>query len=323
MDKPTVLIGRNLPESFYEPLTGRCNIIVPAEDRPFSREEFLAHVKGCDAALVVLNRVDEEVCAAAAPTCKVFANFGVGYDNISVPAATAQGIWVSNTPDVVTDVTADMAWALLLAAARRLAESDRLIRAGGWKNWGPLFMLGSDVSGRTLGIVGAGRIGQAMAKRALGFNMDILYTANSPKPDFEAATGARFADLPTLLREADYISLHVPLSKATRHLIGASELALMKKTAILVNTARGPVVDEKALVAALEKGVIAGAGLDVFENEPQVEPGLMKLDNVVLAPHIGGATLQTRVNMGRMACRNILAALRGEQPPNCVNPGAR
>ena len=314
MDKATVVLSRWLPEAFTGTLAETCRIVSPPEDEAFSREELLAAVRGCDAILAVGDRIDDAVCAAAAPTCRVVANFGVGYNNIDVAAATNRGIWVTNTPDVVTDATADLAWALLLAAARRLGECERLVRAGQWKSWGPLFMLGCDVSGATLGIVGGGRIGLAMAKRALGFNMDILYTANSPKPDFEKATGGRFVPLATLLREADFVSLHV---------IGAPELAMMKKTAVLVNTARGPVVDEKALVAALEARAIAGAGLDVFENEPQVEPGLLKLDNVVLAPHVGSATLECRTGIARMACRNILAALRGELPPNCINPGAR
>ncbi len=322
MDIATVVISRWLPDAFTDTLAG-CKVVKPAENAAFSRGELLAAVRGCDAVLVVGDSADEEVCAAAAPTCRVFANFGVGYNNIDVEAATAHGIWVCNTPDVVTDATADMAWALLLAAARRVGECDRLVREGRWTSWGPTFMLGRDVYGATLGIVGGGRIGLAVAKRALGFNMDILYTANSPKPDFEKATGGRFVDLATLLRAADFVSLHVPLTPATRHLIGAPELAMMKKTAILVNTARGPVVDEKALTAALAAGTIAGAGLDVFENEPQVEPDLMKLENVVFAPHVGSATLATRTGMGRMACRNILAALRGELPPNCLNPAAR
>jgi glyoxylate reductase len=323
MDKATVVLSRWLPDSFTDSLEEHCRIVRPAVDTAFTREELLAAVKDCDAILAVGDRIDEAVCAAAAPTCRVVANFGVGYNNIDVPAATAHGMWVTNTPDVVTDATADLAWALLLAAARRLGECDRLTRAGQWKSWGPLFMLGRDVTGATLGIVGGGRIGLAMAKRALGFNMDILYTANSPKADFEKATGGRFVDLPTLLRSADFVSLHVPLTDTTHHLIGAPELAMMKKTAILVNTARGPVVDERALVAALENGTIAGAGLDVFENEPQIEPGLLKLDNVVLAPHVGSATLETRTGIARMACRNILAALRNELPPNCLNPQAR
>lgn len=322
MDKATVVLSRWLPDAFTDTLAG-CKVVKPAEDGAFSRAELLAAVRGCDALLVVGDSIDAEVCAAAAPSCRAFANFGVGYNNIDVATATAHGIWVCNTPDVVTDATADLAWALLLAAARRVGECERLVREGRWKSWGPTFMLGCDVYGATLGVVGGGRIGLAMARRARGFNMDILYTANAPKPDFEQETGGRFANLATLLRTADFVSLHVPLTEATRHLIGAPELAMMKKTAVLVNTARGPVVDEKALTAALESGVIAGAGLDVFENEPQVEPGLLKLENVVLAPHVGSATLATRTGMGRMACRNILAALRGELPPNCVNPAAR
>jgi glyoxylate reductase len=323
MERATVVVTRWLPASFTDTLPKKWRIIMPPTDETFNHEELLAAVPGCDAIFAVTDPIDEAVCAVAAPTCRIVANFGVGYNNIDVAAATANSIWVSNTPDVVTDATADLAWALLLAAARRIGECDRLVRAGRWKSWGPTFMLGCDVYGATLGVVGGGRIGLAMAKRAVGFNMDIFYTANSPKPDFEKATGGRFADLPTLLQKADFVSLHVPLTGATRHLVGARELAMMKKTAILVNTSRGPVVDEKALVAALAAGTIAGAGLDVFENEPAVDPGLLALDNVVLAPHVGSATLATRTGMARMACRNIMAALAGEMPPNCLNAAAR
>lgn len=323
MEKPTVLMGRWLPDKFIEPLLTSCNVERPQENAVFSREEMLEKVSRADAVLVVMNQMDEAVCAAAAPRCRIFANYGVGYNNIDVAAASRHRIWVSNTPDVVTADTADMAWALLLAAARRVAECDTMVRAGEWQSWGPLLMLGTRVNGKTVGIVGGGRIGLAFAERARGFNMNILYTANSPKPEFEAATGGRFVDLATLLRVSDFVSLHVPLSPATGHLIGAAELALMKPTSILVNTARGPVVDEKALVKALLAGQIAGAGLDVFEHEPKVEPELLAMKNVVLTPHSGGATLETRMDMGTMSVSNILAALAGDIPPNCLNPEAR
>ncbi len=222
--------------------------------------------------------------------------------------------------EVLTETTADVAWVLLMAVARRVGEGDRVMRTGQWSGWGPLQFLGTDVHGKTLGIVGAGRIGQATARRALGFGMKVLYTANSPKPEFERAVGARQVDLDTLLAESDYVSVHVPLNDETHHLIDAAALAKMKPTAYLINTARGPIVDEQALVAALREGTITGAGLDVYENEPALEPGLAELDNAVLLPHIGSATRETRGKMAEIAARNLFAVLQGKTPPSCVNP---
>lgn len=323
MAKPSVYVTRRIPEAAIELLEQHCAVEFNPEDRALSREELLGKVRGRDAVLCLLtDTIDEAVLAAAGPQCRIFANFAVGYNNIDVAAATKRGVYVSNTPDVLTDATADMAFALLMAVARRVAEGDRFTRAGKFKGWGPLFMLGQEVGGKTLGIIGAGRIGQVMAKRAAGFDMKLLYTANSPKPDFESATGAKYVDKDTLLKEADFVSLHVPLTPETRHMIGERELKLMKQSAILINTARGPVVDEKALVAALRTGEIWGAGLDVFEREPELEPGLAELDNAVIPPHLGSATLETRVKMGMMAAGNILAALNGGVPPNCLNPAA-
>ncbi|HMM22916.1 MAG TPA: D-glycerate dehydrogenase [Selenomonadales bacterium] len=320
---PRVLITRKLPDAVQKEIGPDWEVEMNGAPGHYSRDELLTRVRGRDAVLVMGDRIDEEVCAAAAPTCKVFANHGVGYNNIDVEAATKYGIYVTNTPDVVTGPTADLAWALLLATARRVAEGDRLIRAGRWRLSDPFAMLGTEVSGKTLGIVGAGRIGRAVAQRARGFNMDILYTANSPKPDFAAQTGARFAELRQLLQSADFVSVHVPLTPATRQLIGEQELTLMKPTAILINTSRGPAVDEQALVKALRSGGIGGAGLDVFEREPVLEPGLAELDNVVLTPHIGTSTLETRIRMAAVCSRNIQAALAGQVPPNCLNPAAR
>jgi lactate dehydrogenase-like 2-hydroxyacid dehydrogenase len=215
-----------------------------------------------------------------------------------------------------------MAFALMLAVARRIVEGDRLVRPGRFGDWDPAYMLGADVSGKIAGIVGAGRIGQAFARRARGFDMKVIYTGNSPRPEFEEAAGARFVDFETLLKEADFVSIHVPLNAATRHMFGARQFSLMKKSAILVNTSRGPVINEEELADALKSGVIYGAGLDVYEREPEVEKGLLGLANVVLSPHLGSATLETRENMGLMAARNIVAALRGEVPPQCLNPEA-
>ncbi|HYE98334.1 MAG TPA: D-glycerate dehydrogenase [Planctomycetota bacterium] len=253
-----------------------------------------------------------------APALKVVSNVAVGYDNVDVTECARRGIVVTNTPGVLTDATADLAWVLLTGAARRVVEGDRYVRAGKFKAWDFYLMRGMDFAGRTLGIVGGGRIGQAVARRALGFGMRILYTAREPKPDFERTTGARRVDLPALLRASDFVSLHVPMSPETRHLIGAKELALMKPTAVLVNTARGPVVDEGALAKALRARRIFAAGLDVYEREPAVHRGLLALDNVVLLPHVGSATEGARLGMVETAHRNCLAVLRGEPPPNPV-----
>ena len=256
------------------------------------------------------------------PRLRVVSNVAVGYDNIDVAACTARGVVVTNTPDVLTEATADLAWALLLAAARRVPEGDRYVRAGKWKRWDWTTLRGTDVFGRTLGILGAGRIGQATGHRALGFSMQVLYTSRERKLLFEHTAMARRVDFKTLLRESDFLSIHVPLSKETRHLIGAKELAMMKPGAILINTARGPIVDEAALAKALTSGKLAAAGLDVFEHEPKVHPGLLRLGNVAILPHIGSATDTTRRRMVETALRNCIAALKGEMPPNAINAHA-
>jgi glyoxylate reductase len=324
MPKPTVYITRRIPEAAVRMLSTQCEIEVNQADRSLTKEELLAKVRGKNAVMTMLSdTIDAAVLDAAGPQCMVIANYAVGFNNIDIPAATERGIFATNTPDVLTDATADMAWALLFAVARRVVEGDRFTRAGKFKGWEPLMMLGMEVTGKTIGIIGAGRIGQAFAKRAQGFSMKILYTANKPKPEFEAQTGATFTDRDTLLRESDFVSLHVPLTPSTRHLIGGREFRLMKKTAILINTARGPVVDEQALVQALREKRIWGAGLDVFEREPQLEPGLAELENVVIPPHLGSATIETRDRMGGLAAKNILSALAGNIPPNCLNPDAK
>ncbi|HVE42575.1 MAG TPA: D-glycerate dehydrogenase [Planctomycetota bacterium] len=253
------------------------------------------------------------------PKLRVVSNVAVGYDNIDVAACTARGVIATNTPDVLTEATADLAWALLLAAARRVPEGDRYVRAGKWKRWDWTTLRGADVHGRTLGILGAGRIGQATGHRAVGFSMQVLYTSRERKLLFEHTTLARRVDFKTLLRESDFLSVHVSLSKETRHLIGAKELAMMKPGAILINTARGPIVDEAALVKALKSGKLASAGLDVFEHEPKLHPGLLKLENVAILPHIGSATDSARRRMVETALRNCMSALKGEMPPNAIN----
>ena len=254
-----------------------------------------------------------------APKLRVVSNVAMGYDNIDVAACTDRGVVATNTPDVLTEATADIAWALLLAAARRVTEGDRFVRSGNWSRWDWTAFRGADVHGRTLGILGAGRIGQATGHRAVGFSMQVLYTSRQRRLLFEHTTQARRVDLKTLLRESDFLSIHVPLTKETRHLIGAKELARMKPGAILINTARGPVVDEAALVKALKSGKLAAAGLDVFEHEPKIHPGLLKLENVALLPHVGSATESARRRMVETALRNCLAALKGEMPPNAIN----
>lgn len=293
-----------------------------AADTPLSPAELAARLQDARALMPLLtDRVDAALLGAA-PLLEIVANVAVGYDNVDVAAATARGIVVSNTPGVLTEATADLTMALLLAAARRLPEADAYTRAGRFQGW-ELFQphLGLDVGGQTLGIAGMGRIGRAVARRAaLGFNMPILYTNRSPVPAVEAELGARRVGLDTLLRESDFVSLHLPLTPETRHLIGAPQLALMKPTAILINTARGPIVDEAALVAALESGALAGAALDVYEEEPALHPGLLALHrHMVLVPHIGSATTRTRERMSLTAAANVVAVLGGGEAPNAVN----
>jgi len=317
-----VYVTREIPDAGLALLAGACERMdVHGGEGPPSREELLAGVKGRDGVLCLLSdRIDAEVLDAAGAGLKGVANYAVGYDNVDVGEATARGIPVSNTPGVLTETTADLAWALLFAAARRIAESDRLVRSGAWKGWGPKQMLGVDVHGKVLGIVGAGRIGCALARRSVGFGMRVLYHDAEARPELEAACGGRLVSLEELLAQADFVSLHVPLTDATRHLVGAPELKAMKATAVLVNTSRGPVVDEAALVEALRAGEIFAAGLDVYEDEPALATGLREAPNVVLAPHIGSGSVETRQKMAEMAATNLVAMLRGERPPNCVNP---
>jgi glyoxylate reductase len=249
---------------------------------------------------------------------KIISNYAVGFNNIDLEAAEKRGIVVTNTPGVLTDATADLAWALLFATARRIAESDAYLRTGSWTGWDPSLMLGVDITGTTLGIVGAGRIGASFAMKSTGFSMKVVYTDDTPDETLEKDLGAERLSLDELLRVSDFISLHVPLLPATRHLIGERELRLMKPTAILINTSRGPVVDEAALAHALDKGIIRGAGLDVYEFEPAVNPKLLKQKNAVLLPHIASATNTTREKMAHMAVENLTAFIKGEEPPNRV-----
>src|SRR3989339_403764 len=319
-----VYVTRQIPEEGINLLKKFCRMVeVNPHDSPLTYDELLMQVKGRDAILTMLSdRIDERLMSEA-KSLKVIANYAVGYDNIDIKAATAKGIVVTNTPGVLTDSTADMAWALLFSIARRIVEGDKVTRVGKFVGWAPMFLLGRDVVGKTLGIIGAGRIGTAMAMRSRGWCMKVLYTTQSNRNAvLEEMLGAKRVDLETLLKESDFISIHTPLSEKTRHLIGAKELSLMKKTAYLINTARGSVIDEAALVNALKNKQIAGAGLDVYEEEPKLKPGLAELDNVVLAPHLGSATVESRTKMAVMAAENIVAVLNKQKPKNCVNPEA-
>ncbi|WP_371381210.1 2-hydroxyacid dehydrogenase [Sporomusa aerivorans] len=323
MSKPSVYVTRLIPLPVIDKLSERCHVDYNREDKILTKSELLEKIKGRDAVFVVGSVMDEDVCKAVSPQCKIFANYGVGYNNIDVEAATKYGIFVSNTPDVVTDDTADITWGLMLAVARKIVGGHQFVQSGNTGNWlSPENLMGTKVSGKTLGIIGAGRIGLAVAERAKGFKMKILYTDMQPNTHFEEKTGGIFVDKATLLKEADFVSLHVPLMTETRHLIDEQELKLMKKTAFLINAARGPVVNEEALVAALTAGEIAGAGLDTFENEPVVGEALRSHSRVVLTPHVGTYTLDTRVAAGELCIANIYAALDGQQPPTCLNPSA-
>ncbi len=318
MARPLLYISRLLPDPVMTAARERFRLRTEPTHNAPSTEELKAGLREADAVICTLTDHIDAAMLADAPRLKILANYAVGYNNIDLAAATQRNIVVTNTPDVLTESTADLAWALLLAVARRVAEGDAYVRAGSWSGWMPTQMLGADVSGKVLGIVGMGRIGQAVARRAAGFNMRVCYHSRSAHaPDRMVAPWERrsFADL---LHEADFLSLHVPLTAESRHLIGPEQLGLMKPTAFLINTSRGPVVDEAALVSALRHHRLAGAGLDVFEEEPAVHPGLRELRQVVLLPHLGSATLATRVRMGMICLENIDALFGGLSPPNQV-----
>ena len=321
MSRPKVFVTRLIPEKGLEIVREFCDLNLWQGELPPTRAELLGQVRGMDGLLCLLTeKIDGEVMDEAGSQLKVISNLAVGFDNIDVPAATARGIPVGNTPDVLTDATADFAFALLMAVARRINEGERYVRDGKWKTWGPMTLLGVDIQGATLGLVGLGRIGKAVARRALGFNMRVIYYDPKEKkadPDLKATP----VDFETLLEEADFISLHTPLTPDTRHLMDAEALSKMKPNAILINTARGPVVDPEALYEALKGHRIFGAGLDVTEPEPlPLESPLLTLDNVVIVPHIASASTISREKMSWMAAQNLIAGLKGERLPNCVNP---
>ena len=319
--KPKVFLTRRLPPVVMDRLARETDLAWNAEDRVAAKAEIIAGVHGRDALLCnITDKIDAEILDAC-PGLKVVANFGVGFNNIDVVGATARRIPVTNTPDVLTEATADMTFALLLAVARRLGEGERLVRAKQWPGWEPMQMLGTDVTGATLGIIGFGRIGRAVARRAQAFDIRVIYWNRTRLTQAEEArTGIEYAALDVLLGQADFVSLHVACNPETHHLLGEVQFALMKPTAYVINTARGEVIDEKALVRALQGRRIAGAGLDVFEREPDLEVELYRLKNVVLAPHLGSATIGTRTKMGMIAVENLLAVCAGKPPPNCVNP---
>ncbi|MBI5621543.1 D-glycerate dehydrogenase [Candidatus Falkowbacteria bacterium] len=320
MEKRKVFVTRSIPEAGLALLRQQKNVrlIVSPHDRVLTRAELLRGVKGADAILCLLtDKIDGAVMDSAGPQLKGIANYAVGFDNIDLAAAKKRGIWVSNTPGASTNAVAEHAVALLLALMHRLPEADRFVRAGKYKGWAPMLLTGSELPGRTLGIVGVGRIGSALAHRlADGFGLRVVYSDVIRNIQLEKQFKAKRLSLRQLLRQADVVSLHVPLLPSTRHLIGAKELKLMKPTAYLINTSRGPVVDEKALVTALRHQTIAGAGLDVYEFEPKLAPGLAKLNNVILTPHIASATLEARTAMAIMAAKNIIHIIAGKRPPH-------
>ncbi|MHB8204313.1 MAG: 2-hydroxyacid dehydrogenase [Desulfomonilaceae bacterium] len=314
------LVTAKLSEEILSPLRPAQELVVNPNDFPMSRAEVLDKVRDKDGLLCTISdRIDAELMDGALGL-KMIANFGVGYDNIDVAAATARGIKVSNTPGVLTDATADLAFSLILAVARRVVEGDSRTRSGKWGPWAPFGFLGSEVTGKTLGIIGLGQIGKEVARRAKGFRMPILYHNRKRIPENEELQlGAKYVDLETLLKESDFVSIHVLLNDQSRGLIGANELGLMKPSAFLINVSRGPVINENALVDALKAKKIAGAGLDVYEKEPKLAEGLAELNNTVLTPHMGSATIETRIAMGKLAVKNLNAGLMGQRPPNCLN----
>ena len=313
-----VLVTREIPEAGLR-LLEEFDVTVLSEGPP-ERGELLEAVRGVDGILSTLTeQIDAELIDAAGENLKVVANMAVGYDNVDLETAKERGVVVTNTPEVLNETTADTAFMLMLAAARRLGEGERLVRAGEWEAWGPKMVLGPDVWGKKLGIIGFGGIGQAIARRAKGFGMEIFYTGRSRKEEAEKELEARYLELDELLESCDFVSINTPLTDETMHLIGAEELEKMKREAVLVNTSRGPIVDEGALADALEEGRIFAAGLDVYEEEPKVHPKLLELENVVLAPHIGSASIETRDKMAETAAEDLRAVLRGEEPKNPVN----
>lgn len=321
MARRSVFVSRVIPDEGLSLLREHFDVTVWPHDRAPSREELVEQSRGKDAIVTLLTEKIDAAVLAALPSVRIVANVAVGFDNLDVAAGTAAGVVMSNTPGVLDETTADLAFALLMATARRVVEADKLMRSGSWGGWGIMQMLGHDVHHASLGIVGFGRIGRCVARRAGGFSMKVVYSDALAAPaEVERELGVRRVPLDELLAASDFVSVHVPLLPETRHLIDAAALKKMKKTACLINTSRGPVVDEAALAAALRDGVIAAAGLDVYEFEPKVSPELVKMDNVVLLPHIASASYATRGKMAEIAARNVIAFFNGEAPPTALNP---
>jgi glyoxylate reductase len=321
MNRPSVYVTRAIPQENIDALKEHFDVEVNAEDRALTRAELKERVKGRAAVISLLtDTIDGEILDAAGPQLKIVANYAVGFNNFDLAAATQRRVVLTNTPGVLDDATATHTLALLLSLARRIPEADKFVRDGKWSGWEPMFFIGLDVDRKTLGIAGLGRIGKNVARKAKAFDMNIIYTDVHRDEAFEKELGARFVDKQTLLAESDFLTLHVPLIPETKHYIGEKELKAMKKSAALINASRGPIVDEKALVKALREKEIWGAGLDVFEDEPSLAPGLAELENVVVVPHIASATMETRINMGKIAVTNIVNVLAGRPPDTCVNP---
>ena len=319
VSKPLVFVTRHLPDAVMEKLRSAFDLHVPAKDRPLNKAELIAGAKEAEGLITMLSDLIDDDVFSSAPKLKIVSNYAVGYNNIDLAAAKTRNIAVTNTPGVLTETTADLAFALLMALARRIPEADAWVKSGQWSGWAPTEMIGADIYGQHLGLIGMGRIAQALARRAAGFGMTVSYFSRRHLPAaLEADLGVSFLPLPQILEKSDYISLHVPLNDSTHHLIDRKALRQMKHTAFLINTARGPVVDEAALCEALEAGEIAGAGLDVFEAEPSISWPLLRLNNVVTLPHIGSASLRTRETMGFMVFENLHALFSGKTPPNRI-----
>ncbi|MFC1887686.1 2-hydroxyacid dehydrogenase [Candidatus Cloacimonadota bacterium] len=318
--KPKIFVTRLLPEKAMQKLTDFFQVEVNPHDRCLARDEIIAGMKDCDILLPLLTDTIDEEMMLTAPNLKGISNYAVGFNNIDVETATKLGLPVCNTPGVLTETTADLTWALLMAVSRRIVEADNFNRAGKFKGWGPLLLLGSDIFGKTIGILGTGRIGTAVARRATGFNMKILYYDKNRNPEIEREMKAEYVEFEQLLKNSDFVSLHVPLLPETTELIGERELKLMKYTAFLINTSRGKVINEISLVKALKNNWIAGAGLDVYYKEPEMHPDLKDCANAVLLPHIASASIETRTKMGLLAAENAIAIMTGDRPKHIVNP---